>query len=403
MCITVKKILGSDMPKSQKCRAIYQKGVYVHGYNNSDIRPRSVQARKIRAWFRTETIPVDPWWGTDNGSDYLCHIMSQWISQGCPVIDISEFDEESQEAIVQGVAQAAVQPAPAATPSTEVVDYNGFTFGVEFECGFRAPSGWSGMSPDEQDLDNRRRRRKLANTMRAMGLHVVDELYDSVSLHADSRTDWKIAHDASLQCGDKFSMMMEIVSPILEGAAGWGQLEKACLAFEICGISTNKTCGTHVHIGVKDENATTLINVGVNYALAYKAYCKCVSKSRGDQMYCHALSDTAVRMLSACRTMTDVYRRVFTQTVGHSHYTHDRYYAVNYAAYHQRKTLEFRQHNGVVDFRKIQTWIKDKMELITWSRNHRLSGYTDDVDAMAWHSQDTRLNFLARVFRYGER
>lgn len=102
MCITVKKILGSDMPKSQKCRAIYQKGVYVHGYNNSDIRSRSVQARKLRAWFRTETIPVDPWWGTDNGSDYLCHIMSQWISQGCPVIDISEFDEESQEAIVQG-------------------------------------------------------------------------------------------------------------------------------------------------------------------------------------------------------------------------------------------------------------------------------------------------------------
>lgn len=86
MCITVKKILGSDMPKSQKCRAIYQKGVYVHGYNNSDIRPRSVQARKLRAWFRTETIPVDPWWGTDNGSDYLCHIMSQWISQGCPVM-----------------------------------------------------------------------------------------------------------------------------------------------------------------------------------------------------------------------------------------------------------------------------------------------------------------------------
>lgn len=31
MCITVKKILGSDMPKSQKCRAIYQKGVYVSG------------------------------------------------------------------------------------------------------------------------------------------------------------------------------------------------------------------------------------------------------------------------------------------------------------------------------------------------------------------------------------
>lgn len=402
MCETVKKILGSDMPKSQKARAIYQKGVYVHSYRNSDVRRGSSEARTLRKWFRRETIPVDPWWATDNGCDYLCHTLAQWIAQGCPVVDISEFDETSRQAIVEGVVGASPRQAPATAPSTEAVDYNGFTFGVEFECGFKKPSDYGAMTWSQRSEWIKEARKKLGRTMRGMGLVVKDETEERVAMHQDSSTEWKIVHDGSLQCGTMFAQMVEIVSPILVGRDGWAQLEKACLAFELCGLSTNRTCGTHVHIGAQDENDQTLINVGVNYALAYRAYCRCLAKSRGDQSYCHAIRPSQLRALQGCRTMRDVFSRVFTHVIGYSHYTNDRYYVVNYAAYHHHKTLEFRQHNGTVDFRKIQTWIKDKMELITWSRGHRLEGSTDDVEAMAWQSQDTRLNFVVRTFRYAE-
>lgn len=287
---------------------------------------------------------------------------------------------------------------PVAAPITTGTDYNAFTFGVEFECGFKKAYFADHYGTREAAV------RALIEKARYFGLTVVDR---NCADHHDSHTTWKVCTDASLSSGNGLYVMIELVSPILEGVDGWTQLEKMCNVCELVGISVNQSCGTHVHLGVKDESWNTLKNVGINYSLAYKAYCKALHNSRGEGSDCgtrwaRTYNERELTTLRNTERAEDMftYGGLCGDVRGAGHYPSSRYRAVNYVAYHQRKTLEFRQHQGTVDFRKVQSWLKDKMELITWSRNNVLSGYTDDIEAMAWQSDDTRCNFRMRALRY---
>lgn len=284
--------------------------------------------------------------------------------------------------------------APVVAPVNIGTDYNAFTFGVEFECGFKV-----GRYDTAAEAV-----RTLIETAQRFGLQVVNR---HCADHEDSHSVWKICTDGSLTSGNNITYMIELVSPILKGVNGWTQLEKMCNVMELCGMSVNQSCGTHVHIGVADETWNTLKNVGINYSLAYKAYCKALHKSRGLGSDCgtrwartyteHELD--VIRRTNRAEQMFGIRGLCSDVRLG-GHYPASRYRAVNYVAYYQRKTLEFRQHQGTCDFRKVQSWLKDKMELITWSRNNVLTGYTEDINAMAWHSDDTRANFLMREMRY---
>ena len=287
--------------------------------------------------------------------------------------------------------RAAARPVAAVNAGT---DYNAFTFGVEFECGFKAGKYESYTAAINA----------LTTAAQRFGLSIVDR---GCADHTDSRTNWKICTDASLCRGNGVEYLVELVSPILSGVDGWTQLEKMCNVMDVVGMTVNSTCGTHVHIGVADETWTTLKNVGINYSLAYNAYCKALHRSRGAGSDCGARWARTYdeRELDRLRHTTRAEQMFNTRGLCSDvrrggHYPSSRYRAVNYVAYYQRKTLEFRQHQGTCDFRKVQSWIKDKMELITWSRNNLLTGYTDDINAMAWHSDDTRANFLMREMRY---
>lgn len=286
---------------------------------------------------------------------------------------------------------------PAASPVVPAntgTNYNAFTFGVEFECGFK-----EGRYADASEGCN-----ALIMTAQRFGLQVVNR---HCADHTDSHSVWKICTDASLSSGNGLRGMIELVSPILSGVDGWTQLEKMCNVMELVGLSVNASCGTHVHIGVANESWNTLKNVGINYSLAYKAYCKALHKSRGADAECgrqwaRTYNERELNALRDTHCASDMFRSggLCSDVRRGGHYPQSRYRAVNYVAYHQRKTLEFRQHQGTCDFRKVQSWLKDKMELITWSRHNVLTGYTDDINAMAWHSDDTRANFLMREIRY---
>lgn len=285
--------------------------------------------------------------------------------------------------------RAAARPTTA--PVVTGTDYNAFTFGVEFECGFKE-NRWYTHSRAEMIA-------ALIDKARLFGMTVIDL---GRADHRDRRDAWKVCSDASLSAGTTLCSMIELVSPILSGVDGWQQLEKMCAVMELVGISVNNSCGTHVHLGVKDESWNTLKNVGINYSLAYKAYCKSLHESRRASRWSATYDETQLGMIRSTTCAEDMFTgRGLCADVQHSgHYPNSRYHAVNYVAYHQRKTLEFRQHQGTCDFRKVQSWLKDKMELITWSRNNVLEGYTEEIEAMAWQSDDTRANFLMRALRY---
>ena len=48
----------------------------------------------------------------------------------------------------------------------------------------------------------------------------------------------------------------------------------------------------------------------------------------------------------------------------------DRYYKVNAESYTRHKTIEFRQHQGSTNYKKIEMWVKFCAKLVGWSRNN---------------------------------
>ena len=59
---------------------------------------------------------------------------------------------------------------------------------------------------------------------------------------------WKIVPDSSLRGQSDDDLVMELVSPILQGEDGLKQLRLVMDRLRSLGISTNTTCGFHIHV-----------------------------------------------------------------------------------------------------------------------------------------------------------
>lgn len=278
-----------------------------------------------------------------------------------------------------GATTTPTQPTAQPTAQPVAVDYNAFTFGVEFEGGFKG----EGTLAD------------LIASARRRGLTVVD--ISTRADHADRLDAWKAVRDSSLT---GLRNMCEIVSPVLQGENGWYQLLTMCEVFAQVGFTVNKSCGTHVHIGCISEAWSTIANVVVTYHNAQEAYDSIVAPSRrGVVHWCKPYSCQELACIANSTCPEDVFEgRGVCADARQCTYPSSRYHAVNLVNMAKpRKTVEFRQHGGTVDFEKISRWIQDKMELITWCRSNRLTEPVNDVRTAPWMSAGTRLYFTARA------
>lgn len=334
-------------------------------------------------------------------ADQMRHIFDYCAGHGCTpqqmravVRDALRYDNmgaiynvwkkwnENRNGATTTPAQPTAQPTtPAQSTAQPVeVDYNAFTFGVEFEGGFKTAGG----------IDT------LLVMVRDRGLQIIDNRLHAD--HTDHSDAWKVVYDSSI---DDFAETCEIVSPVLCGENGWYQLLTMCEIFARVGFGVNRSCGTHVHIGCRDEAWSTIASVAVTYNNAYTAYESIVAPSRrGAGRWCKPYSRVNIAKIANSVRSSDVFLgdgpcADVSRTT--SHYARSRYHAVNLTAYYQRKTIEFRQHGGTVEFEKISRWIMDKMELITWCRSNRLTEPVTDVRRAPWMSAGTRLYFTARA------
>jgi len=97
------------------------------------------------------------------------------------------------------------------------------------------------------------------------------------------------------------------------------------------GMKCNKSCGLHVHFDMRNRTAEEVLRLAKRADKWVKALAELVPVSRRDQHYCK---------------------------FGISASGHDRYRAVNFAAYHKYKTLEIRLHSATFDYAKILSWIR---------------------------------------------
>lgn len=77
--------------------------------------------------------------------------------------------------------------------------------------------------------------------------------------HSDF-SQWKITPDGSVHNGG------ELISPILRGTEGLGQITTVCQALVQAGCSVNQHCGLHVHVDGSDLTVQDAVNIIKRYA-----------------------------------------------------------------------------------------------------------------------------------------
>jgi hypothetical protein len=157
-------------------------------------------------------------------------------------------------------------------------------------------------------------------------------------------SSWKVVTDASVYNGG------ELVSPPLSGEQGLADLQTACEALEAAGARVNRSCGLHVHHDVGNLSAPQMGRLFRNWRNTQGATDQLVAASRRGSQWARPLAEREVAHVEA-----------LPSTAAHairSHFAYvDRYRSLNVASYPRYGTVEVRQHQGTVSYRKIAAWI----------------------------------------------
>lgn len=191
------------------------------------------------------------------------------------------------------------------------------------------------------------------------GLAIFSEAYN----HCDG-SNHKIVSDASIR-GENGN---EVVTRPLH------ELEELRIlldALKAAGARVNKSCGLHVHMDAADLNIVQAVNIINNYYYLRHLINSSLPASRVNNRYCQVKSYTDLVGRDNWYLTLDA----FADAV------RDRYVAVNIKAYKRHGTIEFRQHQGSLNFEKIKNWILFLQSLYEWSKTNELrSDVTDRND-----------------------
>lgn len=187
------------------------------------------------------------------------------------------------------------------------------------------------------------------------------EVNDHLSVYSGCHNDipmFKLVPDGSISGYNP----AECVTPALKGdSKGFDSLKDCCTSLVEAGAKVNSSCGLHVHIGVENLTQTQYVNTFKNYQKLERVIDSFMARSRraSNNGYCCTLLD---HNFSGCNTIADVISELDS----------DRYHKVNPMAWGRHHTIEFRQHQGSVNFSKIKNWVSFCAKLVAWSANNVL-------------------------------
>lgn len=162
---------------------------------------------------------------------------------------------------------------------------------------------------------------------------------------------WKVVSDASLNSVRGYAG--ELVSPILQGTEGVTELFKVLEALNsVEGVTVNRSCGLHVHLDCREMNINEIKTVFSRYEQYEEQIDLCMPRSRrGNPRWC---AGTSMVKNSVKRATT---KPSAARAAG-------RYYKVNLTNIHTRGSMEFRQHSGTTEFKKIVNWLSFLMQFV---------------------------------------
>lgn len=159
---------------------------------------------------------------------------------------------------------------------------------------------------------------------------------------------WKAMRDGSIQAAEWGSTGVEVVSPVLSGAAGITQVDAMVTRLKAMGAKVNASCGLHVHIGF-NGSAQQLAKLISLVSFHEKAlYASTGTKNRESNRYCGSikLAYKPLEKMTAMSTMSRI--------------CGDRYRALNLQNLidGRRPTVEFRVFAGTLNAIKIKAYIQ---------------------------------------------
>lgn len=204
--------------------------------------------------------------------------------------------------------------------------------------------------------------------LQAVGIRCVD---NTGSYNHQVQPTWKIVTDGSVHSTSRRGAGgrgLELVSPVLRGAAGLAEIKKALDAVRESGGVVNRTCGLHVHVGMDGLSGSHIMKVLDLYRTNESNINQLVAQTRrGSNNYCKLLSSARAdyrNSYDTIRAVTNVSLDRVNPNISSAVRHVDRYYTVNVCAYARYGTLEFRQHQGTLVGNKAVTWVKFVLALI---------------------------------------
>lgn len=225
-------------------------------------------------------------------------------------------------------------------------------YGVEIEC----------VSPDGSHYDHS----SLANALARDNIRIACGQYTS--------SRWGVKGDGSIT--SPRGAGAEIVSPPLTGSEGLEQIALVARALRLYGCGVNRSCGLHVHVSVGDLSERQLGRVAAAFLFYETVFDSLVPKSRRRNNYCmsnrtaanawarkrlHYLADTkapkAIHYLANDATTISSPVGVMTYNPRPA-WNSERRRKLNLYAVRAHGTVEFRQHSGTLDGKKITMWVR---------------------------------------------
>ncbi len=207
---------------------------------------------------------------------------------------------------------------------------------------------------------------------------------------------WRVVSDGSVQGaveGRHYSGL-ELVSPPLRGEAGLTQIREALTWLVDNGAKVNRSCGLHVHHEARDLGAKGIARMADTWTKHQGLINWLVSESRRD-----TVSNYYARPMT--EAVVDGIKRAADQ--GRIGGAHSRYYAVNVASYGRHGTVEIRQHQGTLSFRKIEAWVRLGQGLMDAAVEERAISETGlrGLLAAARVDEDASAFLLGRAMQFG--
>lgn len=180
-----------------------------------------------------------------------------------------------------------------------------------------------------------------ARAISAAGITCYDESYNHLN-----RPHWKVITDASISGG------CEVVSPILSGEDGLGQIQTVMTALRNAGATVDTACGMHVHVDARDLTGDEYVRTFAFYAERQDMMDLLVAPSRRNNTYCGKYdAATIARAKDEASTLDK-------GDAGYRYGQGNRYYTVNLCSYTTHGTIEFRQHQGTLNGTKAVAWVR---------------------------------------------